>query len=117
MNARKQLSINSGQTMSGNRSEKRWGDIKLGVWLLVLVITLCGFSSSGTADMRSQEPGFANKSLRQWIQQLKSEDALKRLEAIKAIAQIGPKAKAAVPVLIEALADNDICSFQAARAG
>lgn len=62
---------------------------------------------AGRAEaQRSKEPSFENRPLRAWIADLKGQAPQTRNAAAYAIAGMGPAASAAVPALIEALADE-----------
>jgi HEAT repeat protein len=63
---------------------------------------------AGRAEaQRTQEPSFENRPLRSWIADLKGQAPQTRNAAAYAISGMGPAAKAAVPALIEALADAE----------
>ena len=68
-----------------------------------------GDSPAPAADPRGEvekEPIHEGRPLSSWIKQLKDEDARKNLDAIDALGVIGPKAKDAVPALVEIAKDN-----------
>src|SRR5262245_39052081 len=69
-------------------------------WLLLLPETF-------VRAQEKKEPSFEGKSLSEWVKLLKSPKAEVRGEAARALGQIGPKAKSAVPALIDALKDKN----------
>jgi HEAT repeat protein len=74
---------------------------------VALAGALTGLRLWGAAGPQSKEPIFADKGLREWIKQLQSKDIYKRGEALRALAALGPRARAAVPALRKALTDED----------
>lgn len=56
------------------------------------------------ADMK--EPVYHGKPLREWVAQLRDKDSFVRSEAADALGELGPKAKGAVPGLVDLLQDQ-----------
>jgi HEAT repeat protein len=54
-----------------------------------------------------QQPSFQGRPLRAWVEDLKAPAPETRSAAAYAISSMGPKAKAAVPALIQALDDEE----------
>ena len=70
----------------------------------------------GADDDKPKEAVYEGKTLSQWMQALKDEDLFVRLKAARALGDIGPPAKEAVPVLSAALKDENLSvRFMAAR--
>ncbi|WP_439621411.1 HEAT repeat domain-containing protein [Gemmata sp.] len=65
------------------------------------LLTLVGVATGAGQDKK--EPQYNNIKLSAWLEQLKSPDARTRYQAAKAIKEIGPDAKAAVPLLVPLL--------------
>src|SRR5205823_4902352 len=72
--------------------------------LLLPLLWLCA-TTAGT-PCRAQEPSSEGKSLSEWVKLLKGGDFGERQKAALALGKMGPKAKAAVPALIDALKDK-----------
>ena len=69
-----------------------------------------------SSQAQNHEVGFADRSLTDWRKQLTHQDISQQVQAMRAIARIGPPAKAAVPALIDALHHKDSRSYWAACA-
>jgi HEAT repeat protein len=86
-------------------------EIELGVEYMMnramgILILLCGGCSDG--PVREAEPTYQGKSLEYWVQALGDRDARTREQGTVACAEIGPKAKRAIPKLLERLGDADL---------
>ncbi len=71
--------------------------------------TLClllTFTLVDVGFLAGQEPIYEGKTLSQWMTLAKDEDCGARSDAAYAIGQVGPKAVAAIPVLIDLLKDR-----------
>jgi HEAT repeat protein len=67
-----------------------------------LVLLLCvAILSIGCS--RKEEVVYQGKPLSEWMKMLKDEDLIKKYAAIKAIGELGPEAKEAIPILIETI--------------
>lgn len=75
--------------------------------LVLSAALLAGLAGSASAQQKSAEPTFQDKPLKYWIGELKAQAPYSRNAAAYAISGMGPKAKAAVPALIEALKNPD----------
>jgi len=64
----------------------------------------CAFQ---VAVAQQKEPVYDGKPVSEWIARLKDKDDNVRLKAFFSLRQLGPEAKAAVPVLLESLKDTN----------
>src|SRR5262249_15229132 len=70
---------------------------------LALVRGLRVGGASRAADPVPDEPMFEGKPLQTWVKALQDADEVARRNALRAFTALGPKAKPAVPALVEAL--------------
>ncbi len=70
--------------------------------VVLLSITLVGIAGGRDQELREEE-----NTLNQWSEKLQHKDVEVRRSAAKALMEMGPGAKEAVPVLIKALQDKD----------
>ena len=73
---------------------------------LMVVLFAAGAGRSGPGD-EPEEPTYKGKTLRQWMARMGDSDKGYDHRVIRAIGEMGPDAKAAVPALVEALQNND----------
>jgi len=73
----------------------------------LLLFASCAAHQASTPPEPQQEPRYEGRSLSYWMQQLQVPDAKARVGAASALARLGPKAAPAVPLLIEALNDQN----------
>jgi len=71
------------------------------------MVVLLSVTLVGIAGGREEEPRQEEKTLNQWIEKLEHEDVEVRRSAARALQEMGPGAKEAVPVLVKALQDKD----------
>ena len=74
---------------------------RMGCAVVLLGLLASGLSASDPA------PVYHGKTLRAWIADLKDADAAMRLDAADELNEIGPPAKAAVPLLLRAASDQE----------
>ena len=55
---------------------------------------------------KKEEVTYQGKPLSEWMKMLKDENLIKKYAAIKAIGELGPEAKEAIPVLIETIRET-----------
>src|SRR5262245_53533663 len=79
----------------------------LRVCLLTVLLTL---SVTTARAQDEKEPVHDGKPLSQWIKKLESKDSRERYDACSAVGQLGPKARAAVPAVMEVLKDKDLAT-------
>jgi len=72
----------------------------VGTFLAVLLLSL---TATAKGD---DEPTYQGRPLHEWVKLLKKGDGAARQRAALAIGEMGPKAKAAVPDLVDALKDK-----------
>src|SRR5271166_4882027 len=75
---------------------------------LALGTALIGWDHTPATGPPRQPAPADEKSVLDWIKELRAADSGMRRQAAEALARLGPKAAAAVPALIEALADKDV---------
>jgi HEAT repeat protein len=73
-------------------------------------------SLEGRPSQKTDNATYQGKSVREWLHQFEAKDPRFRLEAAKALGNIGPEAEPAIPALMEALGDGNQDVAQAAAA-
>ena len=68
--------------------------------LLVCLLLLCSGCS------KKEEASHQGKSLSEWLTMLEEQDPAKRYAAIRAVGEIGPEAKEAIPALIQTIRET-----------
>jgi len=77
------------------------------LWLLVGLAVFMP-DKDGAADESKSEPVYQGKTLKEWIKALQEGDLSARLQALRALGEMGPKASPAVPILIRTLEDKNL---------
>src|SRR5262249_7575803 len=79
----------------------------IGAAYLAMAFVLCA-GSTLAAERNAKEPVQDGKTLSEWVKALKEGDREAREQAANALAKLGPKAEAAIPVLLQALKGDDV---------
>src|SRR5262245_64120299 len=75
--------------------------------LITPLVGLALLAVTAPAIAEEPEPVWEGKKLSEWVAQLKDRDMYERCAATYALRMLGPKAKTAVPALIEVLKDKE----------
>jgi len=79
-----------------------------------LVLPRAAAAPGGEPD---EEPAYMGRSLRQWIADLKDDDAQVRQQAAYTLTRMGPRIQSAFPALKIAVKDNDLRHYAAEALG